>query len=123
MSFNQGLPPAPTNTNMKDSTIEINMEDLIDVFPVKRKAIREINERVGGFEEIFLEFVEDGAITEYVNKLELYFFGKSYSEPEEKKEKVKEIIREVFAEAGLEIKELKRGDYATLFTIEGKLII
>lgn len=108
---------------MKDSTIEINMEDLIDVFPVKRKAMREINEREGGFEEIFLEFVEDGAITEYVNKLELYFFGKSYSEPEEKKEKVKEIIREVFAEAGLEIKELKRGDYATLFTIEGKLII
>lgn len=94
-----------------------------DVFPVKRKAMREINERVVGFEEIFLEFVEDGAITEYVNKLELYFFGKSYSEPEEKKEKVKEIIREVFAEAGLEIKELKRGDYATLFTIEGKLII
>lgn len=42
---------------------------------------------------------------------------------EQKKEKVKEIIREVFAEAGLEIKELKRGDYATLFTIEGKLII
>lgn len=41
---------------------------------------------------------------------------------EQKKEKVKEIIREVFAEAGL-IKELKRGDYATLFTIEGKLII
>jgi hypothetical protein len=123
MSFNQGRVAAPTNTNMKDSTIEINMEDLIDVFPVKRKAIREINERVGGFEEIFLEFVEDGAITEYVNKLELYFFGKSYSEPEEKKEKVKEIIREVFAEAGLEIKELKRGDYATLFTIEGKLII
>lgn len=94
-----------------------------EVFRVKRKAIREINERVGGFEEIFLEFVEDGAIREYVNKLELYFFGKSYSEPEEKKEKVKEIIREVFAEAGLEIKELKRGDYATLFTIEGKLII
>lgn len=94
-----------------------------EVFPVKRKAMREINERVGGFEEIFLEFVEDGAITEYVNKLELYFFGKSYREPEEKKEKVKEIIREVFAEAGLEIKELKRGDYATLFTIEGKLII
>lgn len=94
-----------------------------DVFPVKRKAKLEINEREGGFEEIFLEFVEDGATTEYVNKLELYFFGKSYSEPEEKKEKVKEIIREVFAEAGLEIKELKRGDYATLFTIEGKLII
>lgn len=42
---------------------------------------------------------------------------------EQKKEKVKEIIREVFGEAGLEIKELKRGDYATLFTIEGKLII
>lgn len=38
-------------------------------------------------------------------------------------EKVKEIIRGVFAGAGLEIKELKRGDYATLFTIEGKLII
>lgn len=94
-----------------------------EVFPVKRKAIREINGREGGFEEIFLEFVEEGANTEYVNKLELYFFGKSYSEPEEKKEKVKEIIREVFAEAGLEIKELKRGDYATLFTIEGKLII
>lgn len=54
-----------------------------DVFPVKRKAKGEINERVGGFEEIFLEF----------------------------------------AEAGLKIKELKRGDYATLFTIEGKLII
>lgn len=94
-----------------------------EVFPVKRKAIREINERVGGFEEIFLEFVEDGAITECVNKLELCFFGKSYSEPEEKKERVREIIREVFAEAGLKIKELKRGDYATLFTIEGKLII
>lgn len=88
----------------------------LDVFPLKRKAIREINERVGGFEE-------DGAITEYVNMLELYFFGKSYSEPEEKKAKVKEVIREVFAGAGLEIKELKRGDYTTLFTIEGKLII
>ena len=34
----------------------------------------------------------------------------------QKKKKIKEIIREVFAEAGLEIKELKRGDYATLFT-------
>lgn len=42
---------------------------------------------------------------------------------DQKKEKVKEIIREVFAEAGLGIKELKRGGYATLFTIEGKLII
>ena len=30
MSFTQGRPPAPTNTNMKDSTIEINMEDLIE---------------------------------------------------------------------------------------------
>lgn len=83
----------------------------LDVFPMKRKAIREINEREGGFEE-------DGAITEYVNMLEL-----SYSEPEEKKAKVKEVIREVFVGAGLEIKELKRGDYTTLFTIEGKLII
>lgn len=84
--------------------------------PLKRKAIREINEREGGNEE-------DGANTEYVNMLELYFFGKSCSEPEEKKAKEKEVIREVFAGAGLEIKELKRGDYATLFTIEGKLII
>lgn len=32
MSFNQGRVAAPTNTNMKDSTIEINMEDLIDEF-------------------------------------------------------------------------------------------
>lgn len=95
----------------------------LDVFPLKRKAIREINERVGGFEEIFLEFVEDGAITEYENMLECYFYGKSNSESEEKKAKVKEVIREVFAESGLEIKELKRGDYTTLFTIEGKLII
>ena len=95
----------------------------LGVFPLKRKAIREINERVGGFEEMHIELSEDGAITEYVNMLELYFFGKSYSEPEEKKAKVKEIIREVFAGAGLEIKELKRGDYTTLFSIEGKLII
>lgn len=95
----------------------------LDVFPLKRKAIREINERVGGFEEAYMELSEDGAITEYVNMLELYFFGKSYSEPEEKKAKVKEVIREVFVGAGLEIKELKRGDYTTLFTIEGKLII
>ena len=95
----------------------------LDVFPLKRKAIREINERVGGIEEMHIELSEDGAITEYVNMLELYFFGKSYSEPEEKKAKVKEVIREVFAGAGLEIKELKRGDYTTLFTIEGKLII
>lgn len=95
----------------------------LDVFPLKRKAIREINERVGGFEEAYMELSEDGAITEYVNMLELYFFGKSYSESEEKKAKEKEVIREVFAGAGLEIKELKRGDYTTLFTIEGKLII
>lgn len=54
----------------------------LDVFPVKRKAIREINERVGGFEEMPIELLEDGAIT-----------------------------------------ELKRGDYKTLFSIEGKLII
>jgi hypothetical protein len=84
--------------------------------PLKRKAKREINEREGGIEE-------DGAITENENMLELYFFGKSYSEPEEKKAKEKEVIREVFGGAGLEIKELKRGDYTTLFTIEGKLII
>lgn len=87
-----------------------------EVFPVKRKAIREINERVGGFEE-------DGAITEYVNKLELYFFGKTYSEPEEKKAKVKEEIREVFAGAGLELKETERGNYTAAFSIKGKLII
>lgn len=96
---------------------------LLDVFPLKRKAIREISERVGGFEEMFIELSEDGAITEYVNMLECYFYGKSNDEPEEKKAKVKEVIREVFAGAGLEIKELKRGDYTTLFTIEGKLII
>lgn len=95
----------------------------LDEFPLKRKAIREINEREGGFEEAYMELLEDGAITEYVNKMELYFFGKTCSEPEEKKAKVKEVIREVFAGAGLEIKELKRGDYTTLFTIEGKLII
>lgn len=95
----------------------------LDVFPVKRKAIREINERVGGFEEMHIELLEDGAITEYVNMLECYFYGKSNSESEEKKEEVKELIREVFAGAGLEIKELKRGDYKTLFSIKGKLII
>lgn len=95
----------------------------LDVFPVNRKAIREINERVGGFEEMRIELLEDGAITEYVNMLECYFYGKSNSESEEKKAKVKELIREVFAGAGLEIKELKRGDYKTLFSIEGKLII
>lgn len=95
----------------------------LDVFPVKRKAIREINEREGGFEEMHIELLEDGAITEYVNMLECYFYGKSNSESEEKKAKVKELIRDVFAGAGLEIKELKRGDYKTLFSIEGKLII
>lgn len=95
----------------------------LDVFPLKRKAKREINERVGGFEEMHIELSEDGAITEYVNMLECYFYGKSNSESEEKKAKVKEVIREVFAGAGLEIKELKRGDYTTLFSIEGKLII
>lgn len=90
----------------------------LDVFPLKRKAIREINERVGGFEEAYMELLEGGAITEYVNMLEL-----SYSEPEEKKAKEKEVIREVFAGAGLEIKELKRGDYTMAFSIKGKLII
>lgn len=72
----------------------------LDVLPLKRKAIREINEREGGFEE-------DGAITE----------------SEERKEKVKEIIREVFAGAGLELKETERGNYTTAFSIKGKLII
>lgn len=38
-------------------------------YPLKRKATREINEIVGGVEEIFMEFVEDGQITEYVNTL------------------------------------------------------
>lgn len=90
----------------------------LDVFPLKRKAIREINERVGGFEEAYIEFTEDGAITEYVNMLEL-----SYSEPEEKKAKEKEIIREVFAEAGLELEETERGNYTMAFSIKGKLII
>lgn len=47
----------------------------LDVFPLKQKATREINERVGGVEEIFMEFVEDGAITEYANTLELFFSG------------------------------------------------
>lgn len=94
-----------------------------EVLPLKRKAIREINEREGGFEEIFMELVEDGAKTEYVNKLKLYFFGKTNSEPEERKEKVKEIIREVFAGAGLELKETERGNYTTAFSIKGKLII
>lgn len=94
-----------------------------DVLPLKRKAIREINEREGGFEEVFMELSEDGAKTEYVNTLELFFFGKSNSEPEEKKEKVKEIIREVFAGAGLELKETGRGNYTTAFSIKGKLII
>lgn len=95
----------------------------LDVFSLKRKAIREINERVGGFEEAYIEFTEDGAITEYVNMLELYFFGKSNSEPEEKKAKVKEVIREVFAEAGLELEETERGNYTMAFSIKGKLII
>lgn len=95
----------------------------LDVFPVKRKAQRAINERVGGFEEMNIELYEDGAVTEYVNMLECYFHGKSNSEPEEKKEQVREIIKEVFAGAGLEIKELKRRDYKTLFSVEGKTII
>lgn len=106
-----------------DKDMKGTQEQKKERYPLKRKAIREINEREGGFEESYMELSEDGAITEYVNMLELYFFGKSYSEPEEKKAKEKEVIREVFAGAGLEIKELKRGDYTTLFTIEGKLII
>ena len=95
----------------------------LDVFPVKRKAIRAINERVGGFEEMHIELLEDGAITEYVNMLECYFYGKSNSESEEEKEEVKEIIREVFAEAGLELEETERGNYTMAFSIKGKLII
>lgn len=96
---------------------------LLDVYPLKRKAIREINEREGGIEEAYMEFVEDGQITEYVNTLELFFFGNSYRESEEKKEKVKEIIREVFAGAGLELEETERGNYTMAFSIKGKLII
>ena len=42
---------------------------------------------------------------------------------EERKEKVKEIIREVFAGAGLEMKETERGNNTTAFSIKGKLII
>lgn len=49
----------------------------LDVFPLKRKAIREISEREGSFEEMHIELLEDGAITEYVNMLECYFYGKS----------------------------------------------
>lgn len=94
-----------------------------EVLALKRKAIREINEREGGFEEAYMELSEDGAKTEYVNKMELYFFGKTKREPEERKEKVKEIIREVFAGAGLEMKETERGNYTTAFSIKGKLII
>lgn len=41
----------------------------------------------------------------------------------ERKEKEKEIIREVFAGAGLELKETERGNYTTAFSIKGKLII
>lgn len=55
--------------------------------------------------------------------MELYFFGKTNREPEERKEKVKEIIREVFAGAGLELKETERGNYTTAFSIKGKPII
>ena len=40
-----------------------------------------------------------------------------------KKAKVKEVIREVFAGAGLELKETERGNYTTAFSIKGKLII
>lgn len=40
-----------------------------------------------------------------------------------KKGKEKEVIREVFAGAGLELKETERGNYTTAFSIKGKLII
>lgn len=46
---------------------------LLEVFPLKRKAIREINEREGGIEE-------DGAITEYANTLELFLIGRKERE-------------------------------------------
>lgn len=42
---------------------------------------------------------------------------------EERKEKEKEKIREVFAGTGLEMKETERGNYTTAFSIKGKLII
>ncbi len=42
---------------------------------------------------------------------------------EQKKEKVKEIIKEVFAESGLELEETERGNYTMAFSIKGKLII
>lgn len=103
--------------------VEKERYPFLDVFPLKRKAIREINERVGGFEEAYMELSEDGAITEYVNMLECYFYGKSNSESEEKKAKVKEVIREVFAGAGLELEETERGNYIMAFSIKGKLII
>lgn len=75
----------------------------------------EEKEREGGIEEAYMEVLEDGAIREYVNMLELYFFGKSYREPEEKKAKEKEVIREVFAGAGVELEETERGDYTMAF--------
>lgn len=49
--------------------------------------------------------------------------GKTYREPEEKKAKVKEEIREVFAGAGLELKGTERGNNTAAFSIKGKLII
>ena len=41
----------------------------------------------------------------------------------ERKEKEKEKKREVFAGAGLEMKETERGNDTTAFSIKGKLII
>ena len=66
---------------------------------------------------------------EYLNKEQEQSTKESKQEstkeqvPEEKKEKVREIIREVFAEAGLELEETERGNYAMAFSIKGKLII
>lgn len=42
---------------------------------------------------------------------------------EQKKEKEKEIIREVFAGSGLEMEETERGNYTMAFSNKGKLII
>lgn len=52
-----------------------------------------------------------------------YSKGMKGTQGKRKKEKVKEIIREVFAEAGLELEETERGNYTMAFSIKGKLII
>jgi hypothetical protein len=54
-----------------------------------------------------------------------YYKGmkRTQGKEEERKEKEKEKIGEVFAGAGLEMKETERGNYPTAFSIKGKLII